>query len=64
MDTPYPYTVFPDKSFLPLKWPCYWSRRNPVSKYAFKNNELNSGLKSRRVIDGRPIIFIMRPLAS
>ena len=61
MDTPYVYTVYPDISFLPVKWPCYSSRRNLISKYGFKNNKLRVGLKWVGVIDGRPIIFIMRP---
>jgi len=43
MDTPYVYTDYPDISFLPVKWPCYSSRKNSISKYAFKNSGLKSG---------------------
>ena len=64
MDTPYVHTAYPDSSFLPVKWPCYSSRRNLISKYSFKNNGLKGSPKMAGVIDGRPIIFIMWPQAT
>ena len=60
----YVYTDYPDISFLPVKWPRYSSRQNLISKYTLKNNGLKGFIKRVGVIDGRPIIFIMRPQAS